>query len=85
MNENIVHKEVGQPIGCDSQAQVEFEIHTIEFAKQHQHHGWNGENQKEGIIFLKKTFAFLVVVTVQVPKESVHYEFVRTPSDGFHN
>jgi hypothetical protein len=46
---------------------------------------WNGENQKEGIIFLEYVPTGFMMVLVQVPQKTVHYIFVGSPGNGFHD
>lgn len=83
--ENVVYKEISQTICGNAHTYEEPVIEVVEFSKKHEQHGWNGENEEEGIVFLEETFTFLVVITMQVPQESMHYELMGAPGDAFHD
>jgi len=48
---------------------------------------WNGKNQKEQVVFFKKTMFLMVrfvVVFVPNPQPAMHEVFVRSPGHEFH-
>jgi hypothetical protein len=84
VNNYIVYQKIGCPVhgytktnsGC-----------PIRMALQTQHNTQptgNGEDEKERIVLLKKTGAFLVMVLVEVPQKPVHYKAVGKPGYPFH-
>lgn len=64
MNENLVYQEIGKAVCHDAQADEKLEVKPIHFSKPHQKHGWDGENQEESIVLLKKAIGALVMVTM---------------------
>jgi len=86
MYENIMHKEVSHSIDGDPQAYPKEVIIAGLHPKEKSGNPRDSKNEKEKVIVLKKAGGLLVVmVFMQRPQQTVHYEFMSKPGNAFHS
>ena len=83
MDEHVVDEEIRQTIQGNARTNPESEV-SSQASRDEAVRAGDGENQKEGVVFLEKTGAIRVVILVEVPHRSVHEVFVRQPGHAFH-
>jgi hypothetical protein len=80
-----MHQEVGKTIGHYAKPYGLLPPNMIDRTKSDKEHAGYGKNDKKCVIFFKKTGFNLVVVTVQIPQESMHNPLMSSPGYPFHN
>jgi hypothetical protein len=86
VNENIVHKKIGQPVCKNPKANRQAGPKAIIAPTHKTADAHQGIEQKEIIIAFPPTAVFfMVMVFVQTPQKSVHNVFMRKPGHKFHN
>lgn len=85
VNDDVVHDKIAQSISKNPQSNEELVIKPGFRSKIKQQNAWYGKNHEKQIIAFENMGVFgLVMVGVQIPKESVHHKFVRAPCHAFH-
>jgi hypothetical protein len=85
VNEDVMHKEIGETIKGDPQADPEQEVKALLHTKKQSGNPGNSKNQKEEIIVFKKAFRlFFVMVFMENPKQTMHHIFMGKPCYKFH-
>jgi hypothetical protein len=84
VDKNIVHQEVTYAVGSDAEPHPYAPVISSHHTKHDEQPGRNGENQKEYIIFFKKSWLVLVMVAVKIPAQAVHHKLVCDPGHKFH-
>jgi hypothetical protein len=84
MYEHIMHEEICQAVGSNACAYPHAKIAASHGSSDETPSTWNGEDQKEGIIFLEKARFMHVVIRVEKPHGTVHEVFVRKPRNPLH-
>ena len=86
MYKNIMYKEVGHSIDGYSQAYPKQVIIAGLHSKEKCGYTRDSKNEKEKVIVLKEAGGLLVVmIFMQRPQQTVHYEFVSKPGNAFHS
>lgn len=84
MNKHIMYKKVTNPIGGDAEPNPDAPVIPGHHTKHDKEPGWNGKNQEEYVIFLKKTRLVLMVIPVKIPSQTMHYKLVGKPGHELH-
>jgi hypothetical protein len=83
----VVNKKVSQAVQGYSHTDEQHPEMLGETTSHVANHGWNSKNEEEAVVLLEKTIFFmlgLVVVSMPVPEETMHDEFVGKPGHEFH-
>jgi hypothetical protein len=83
VDEDIMYQKVGCAVESDPRANPKPEV-CVQTTGDKAVRTWDGENQKEGIVFLEKARTIAVVVFVEKPHGAVHQVFVGQPSHALH-
>jgi len=85
MNQNIVNQKVTGTVKRNAASNKKQIIESALNTKVKQDDTRNRKNDKENIIALKSMLVFwLMMIGVKIPHKSVHYIFMRKPSNTFH-
>jgi hypothetical protein len=86
VDEDLMHEEIGDPIDQDPETDPQpRRVKTFYASDDEQSDGRDREDQEEGIVpFQEAVVVLLVMVGMQVPKESVHHVLMRGPCHEFH-
>jgi hypothetical protein len=81
---DVVDQKISQTISGNAKANPDREVHLIHESEHNTEPRRDGVNEKEDVVFLKKTGFYLMVVFVEIPHDAMHDEFVRCPRHKFH-
>lgn len=84
VDEHVVYQEVAKTVDQYAQTKSQAPIVACHHTKHDEKPGWDGEDQEEGVVFLKEARLLLVVVLVQIPEQAVHDVLVREPGGELH-
>ena len=85
VDEYIMHEEICQAIGSNARAYPNPKIASSHGSCNETPSTWDGEDQKEGIIFLEKAWLMHVVICMEKPHGTVHEVLVRKPGNPLHS
>ena len=85
VNDDIMHNKLGKSLRHDTKTHRVTPphsgcLHTIHDAEE----TGDSKNDKEGIIFFKEPWLYLMMVLMEVPKEPMHHPPVCAPGYPFH-
>src|SRR6218665_1579264 len=84
MNDYFMYQKISKPIQCYSKTYGSQPIYFVLQAKHDTQPTGYCKNEKEGIVFFKKTGRWLMMIFVQVPQKSMHNIAVCKPGNGLH-
>ena len=83
--DHIMYQEIGETIGHDPKANGLHPPDAVLAAEHDEQHARDREDHEKGIVLLEETGFHLMMVAMQVPEESMHHPFVRSPGDALHS
>jgi hypothetical protein len=85
MNQDIVYHEITKSIKCDSESNEKQIVYATLHSKIKKYDAGNGKNHKKNIVSFKNISIFgLVMISMKIPHQSVHYVLMSQPSNTFH-
>jgi hypothetical protein len=83
VDDDVVHQEISQAVygNAGSNPKTKIVVYASGYETICAGHS---KYEEEGIVFFKKTFMALMVISVQDPQESVHHVLVGEPSHELH-
>ena len=85
MNDNIMNEKISNAISHDAKTDRLHPPYIIECAEIDQQDAWHSENDKECIVLFKKPWLRLVMISMQIPKKTMHNVTMGKPCNAFHD
>ncbi len=83
VNDYIMYEEIGKAIKSDANANHQPKVIEHDTGDEAIGTGYS-KYEKESIVFFKETFMSLMMVTMQIPEETMHHKFVCEPCHKLH-
>jgi len=80
----FVYNKIGKAIHSNTKANGGYPIQLVLQTEHNAEPAWDGEYEKEGVVFFEEAGAFLVMIFVKIPEEPMHYIPVGKPGNAFH-